>query len=112
MNQTKKLDHVFLFLEVFAQEGGIQSYLKDILNAYQSLDYQAEVLVLRDDPHFNTTLDPEKIKLIGLKSSSAAIGRLRFSLALLNCLIWRRPRHVFCGHVKLARLTQFFLPFI
>lgn len=108
MNQTSKLDHVFLFLEVFAQEGGIQSYVKDVLNAYQSLDYQAELLVLRDDANSVIPLNPDKIKFSGFKSASTSIGRLKFILALLNCLIFRRPRHIYCGHVKLATLTQLF----
>ncbi|MGK7872016.1 MAG: glycosyltransferase family 4 protein [Xenococcaceae cyanobacterium] len=30
-------NHVFVFLEIFAQEGGIQSYIKDIFQAYLSL---------------------------------------------------------------------------
>jgi glycosyltransferase involved in cell wall biosynthesis len=108
VTQTKKLDHVFLFLEVFAQEGGIQSYVQDLLNAYQSLDYQAELLVLRDNPQTVIPLNPDKIKFSGFRSSSTSLGRIKFSLALLNCLIVRRPHHIYCGHVKLATLTEFF----
>jgi hypothetical protein len=33
-------DHVFIFLEIFECEGGIQSYVKDILQAYLSLTPQ------------------------------------------------------------------------
>lgn len=108
MSETKKIDHVFLFLEIFAQEGGIQSYVKDVLNAYQSLDYQAELLVLRDSPDTITPLKPNKIKFSGFKSNSPNVGRLKFSLALLKCLIFSRPRHIYCGHIKLTTLTQFF----
>jgi len=43
---------IFVFIEVFAAEGGIQSYVKDILRAYISLVSQsgltAEVPILRD----------------------------------------------------------------
>ena len=32
----KKTNHVFVFLEVFVHEGGIQSYVKDIFRVTQS----------------------------------------------------------------------------
>ncbi|MFM7716534.1 MAG: glycosyl transferase group 1, partial [Microcystis sp.] len=31
------MPHIFLFLEVFSQEGGIQSYIKDVIQAYLTL---------------------------------------------------------------------------
>jgi len=31
------LPHIFLFLEIFAQESGIQSSIKDVLQAYLTL---------------------------------------------------------------------------
>ncbi len=34
---NQKVNHVFVFLEIFVHEGGIQSYVKDILHAYQKL---------------------------------------------------------------------------
>ncbi len=108
MNQTKKVDHLFLFLEVFAQEGGIQSYVKDVLNAYESLNYSSELLVLRDDPHSKIILNQGKIKYSGYKSKSASVGRLKFILALSKCLLFSRPNHIYCGHIKLATLTQLF----
>jgi hypothetical protein len=51
-----KSNHIFIFLEIFNCEGGIQSYVKDVLQAYQSLTLQressntAEVFLLRDEP--------------------------------------------------------------
>ncbi|NCR47432.1 MAG: glycosyl transferase group 1, partial [Microcystis aeruginosa SX13-01] len=46
------MSHIFLFLEIFAQEGGIQSYIKDVLQAYLTLpgSEAAEVFLLRDAP--------------------------------------------------------------
>ena len=35
------INHLFIFLEIFAAEGGIQSYVKDILQAYSSLNSNA-----------------------------------------------------------------------
>lgn len=108
MTESRKLDHLFLFLEVFAQEGGIQSYIKDVFNAYQSLDYQAKLLVLRDDPHSIIPFSADKIKFSGFRNNSTSMGRLKLSLALLKCLLFNRPRHIYCGHIKLVSLTQFF----
>jgi phosphatidyl-myo-inositol dimannoside synthase len=34
------------------------------------------------------------------------LGRLKLSMALLGCLLRRRPEHVFCGHINLAPLIQ------
>ena len=47
------MPHIFLFLEIFAQEGGIQSYIKDFLQAYLTLpdSEAAEVFLLRDAPY-------------------------------------------------------------
>ncbi|HEY9665503.1 MAG TPA: glycosyltransferase family 4 protein [Coleofasciculaceae cyanobacterium] len=105
-------DHVFIFLEIFNSEGGIQSYVKDVLQAYQSVtcrtDYQAssEIFLLRDAPNYNNPLDVEPLKFHYLKTQHPLLGRLRLITGLLNCLWQRRPKHVFCGHIKLAPLTQ------
>jgi phosphatidyl-myo-inositol dimannoside synthase len=49
--------YVFVFLEIFAGEGGIQSYIKDIFQAYNALlDSQelkldrTEIFLLRENP--------------------------------------------------------------
>lgn len=105
-------DHVFIFLEIFNSEGGIQSYVKDVLQAYQSVihqtDYQAssEIFLLRDAPHYNNPLDVKPLKFHYLKTKHPLLGRLRLIIGLLNSLWQRRPKHVFCGHIKLAPLTQ------
>ena len=105
-------DHVFIFLEIFECEGGIQSYVKDILQAYLSLTSQtgnsttAEVFLLRDGPGCENPFDVHPLKFHYLKTQLPLLGRLRFAGALLNCLWQRRPSHVFCGHIKLAGLTQ------
>ena len=105
-------DHVFIFLEIFNCEGGIQSYVKDILQAYLLLTPQtgnnstAEVFLLRDAPGCENPFDIYPLKFHYLKTQVPQLGRLRFAAALWRCLWQRRPSHVFCGHIKLAPLTQ------
>lgn len=105
---NKSVDHVFVFLEIFAQEGGIQSYVKDILQAYCSLDipYRAEVFLLRDELGCNNPFETDSINFHYLKTLSPWKGRLKLALSLLKCLIVDRPQHVFCGHINLAPLIR------
>ncbi|MCA1991807.1 MAG: glycosyltransferase family 4 protein [Coleofasciculus sp. S288] len=103
--------HVFIFLEIFECEGGIQSYVKDILQAYRSFSLsdnntRAEVLLLRDGAGCENPFDGSPFKFHYLKSRHPMLGRLRLVVALLRCLLLRRPTHVFCGHILLAPLTQ------
>lgn len=113
MDGKGKADHIFIFLEVFNCEGGIQSYVKDVLQAYHSVSLQtdrrtsAEVFLLRDDPNCDHPLAHDTLKFHYLKTNNPLLGRLRLAVGLWNCLWLRRPSHVFCGHIKLAPLTQF-----
>ncbi len=108
---NSKSAHVFIFLEIFNCEGGIQSYVKDVLQAYKSLTAQsenstkAEVFLLRDEPSCNNPFDIYPFKFHYLKSQLPILGRLKLVIGLLLSL-WQRPSHVFCGHVKLAPLTR------
>jgi len=102
--------HVFVFLELFEREGGIQSYIKDVLQAYQSLEPEtgsnAEVFLLRDSPECDNPLAADPLQFHYLKSPNQMLGRLKMVLALGRCF-WRRPpSHVFCGHIKLAVLIM------
>jgi phosphatidyl-myo-inositol dimannoside synthase len=106
--------HVFVFLEIFSQEGGIQSYVKDILRSYLSLAetspnaYQAEVFLLRDALGCENPFDTGLIKFHYLKTLPAWRGRIRLSLTFFNCLLQRRPERVFCGHINLVPLVRTF----
>lgn len=106
------LNHVFTFLQIFEAEGGIQSYVKNILQAYLSLESQtvnrktAEVLLLRDGKNCENTFDVPPLKFHYLKSANPYRERLKFSATLFYCLWQKRPNHVFCGHINLAPLTQ------
>ncbi len=97
---------VFVFLEIFSGEGGIQSYVKDILQAYLESGREAEVFLLRDSKAVDNPFKSGAIAFHYLKTQNAAIGRIRLAVTLLTYLIKNRPQRVFCGHVNLAPLIQ------
>ena len=107
------VNHVFVFLEIFSIEGGIQSYVKNLLEAYLSLHHQiahrtnAEVFLLRDSSECNNPFDFPPFKFHYLKTKPPMLGRLRLAVALWLYLWQKRPNHVFCGHINLAPLVQF-----
>ncbi|MEH2454598.1 glycosyltransferase family 4 protein [Nostoc sp.] len=105
---NKKTNHVFVFLEIFAHEGGIQSYIKDIFRAYLRFSqvYKAEVFLLRDSPDSLNPFEDENLKFHYFKNQSPYLGRLQMAAALLKCLLQSRPQQVFCGHINLAVLVQ------
>ncbi|MEH1852011.1 MAG: glycosyltransferase family 4 protein [Nostoc sp.] len=105
---NQKTNHVFVFLEIFAHEGGIQSYIKDIFRAYLGLSqtYKAEVFLLRDSPDSLNPFEDENLKFHYFKNQSPYLGRLQMAAALLKCLLQSRPQQVFCGHINLAVLVQ------
>jgi phosphatidyl-myo-inositol dimannoside synthase len=111
---VRSTNYLFCFLEIFASEGGIQSYVRDILKAYVSItemtNYppQADVLLLRDRPNFNNPYDAKNLKFHYLKTVNPWLGRLKFAAILLTFLLQKRPQRVFCGHIKLAPLIQIF----
>ena len=101
---------LFVFLEVFCSEGGIQAYVKDILQAYLNLKVGVgEVLVLRDqaDDLNSLTGNLEGLRFYPLKTIPAWLGRSKLALKLLQALLIQRPKRVFCGHIKLAPLVYF-----
>ncbi|WP_088893497.1 glycosyltransferase [Leptolyngbya ohadii] len=99
--------YLFVFLEVFSQEGGIQSYVQDILKSYaaQGEFPLAQVLLLRDRSADLPT-DLPNLSFKSFCDKSPQRGRLRLTIALLRTLIQQRPQRVFCGHIKLAPLVR------
>lgn len=100
--------YTFVFLEIFSCEGGIQSYVKDILAAYnQQPDLpRADVFLLRDPATCENPLRGGKLRFHYLANPWPALGRLRLAIALCFHL-WRyRPQRVICGHVNLAPLIS------
>ena len=109
----RSTNYLFCFLEIFSSEGGIQSYVKDILKAYLSAtaatnsQQQAEVLLLRDSPDCQNPFESQNLKFYYLKTENPWLGRLKFATILLSRLLQKRPQRVFCGHINLAPLIQF-----
>ncbi len=124
MKQPSKIDHVFVFLEIF-NKGGIQSYAKDVLDAYEHLNYRAKVFLLNDQQQTKNHFRKDKLKFYYfggpnkfLESLSLMSGRrlerlrvieqrlkkMKFKISFLLCLLLRRPTHVFCGHILLTDL--------
>ena len=117
--------HAFVFIEVFGCEGGIQSYIQDVLSAYSHLSRQnrstattmADVFLLRDteaDGRAALSKDPmlqaDCIRYHYFRRNPAVqtpvTERIRFALALSAYLIRYRPDRVFCGHINLAVLVS------
>ncbi len=105
-----RLDHVFVFIEIFAQEGGIQSYVKDLFEAYVEVaakhSLQGEVFILRDEIGCDNPYEREYLSFHYLKSLPPWKGRLKLAVSLLQCLLLRRPQHLYCGHIKLSPLIK------
>ncbi|MGB8691499.1 MAG: glycosyltransferase family 4 protein [Microcoleus sp.] len=105
-------NYLFCFLEIFSSEGGIQSYVKDILKAYLSLTAgtnsppTAEVFLLRDSPDCQNPFESKNLKFSYLKTDPVWLGRLNFAAKILIHLVQKRPERVFCGHINLAPLIQ------
>ena len=105
-----RLDHVFVFIEIFAQEGGIQSYVKDLFAAYleiaQKHSLRGEVFILRDKIGCDNPYERDYLTFHYLKSLPPWKGRLKLAVSLLQCLLLRRPQHLYCGHIKLSPLIK------
>ncbi|MEM9004287.1 MAG: glycosyltransferase family 4 protein [Cyanobacteria bacterium P01_F01_bin.86] len=97
----------FVFLEVFSWEGGIQSYIKDVLTAYlgQPAAPPADIFVLRDGRNSENPFAGDKLTFHNLASSNAMVGRLRLTAGLTKNLVAQRYHHVICGHILLAQLV-------
>lgn len=105
-------NYLFCFLEIFSSEGGIQSYVQDILKAYLSVTAgtnsppTAEVFLLRDSPDCQNPFESKNLKFYYFKTDIFWLGRLNFAAKILINLVRKRPERVFCGHINLAPLIQ------
>lgn len=108
------MKHAFVFIEVFGCEGGIQSYIQDVLSAYGQIagssaigkvPLSADVFLLRDSKG-DCPAEDGCFRYHSFKSSSPMMERVRLTLALGICLLRDRPEHVFCGHINLAVMVS------
>ena len=110
------MKHAFVFIEVFGCEGGIQSYIQDVLGAYAQLaktadrSMVADIFLLRDEPTHRNSND-DCFNYHYFKDEAAATndrsmtGRIRLTLALAIYLIKHRPAQVYCGHINLVPMV-------
>ena len=99
---------VFVFLEVFCSEGGIQSYVKDVLKTYRFIESRrAEIFILRDRAVTDNFLGSDVLNFHFFQSSPAFLGRIRLTISLAWFLLRKRPQRIFCGHIKLGPLIHF-----
>ncbi|MEL7067334.1 MAG: glycosyltransferase family 4 protein [Cyanobacteria bacterium J06581_3] len=107
------MKHAFVFIKVFSAEGGIQSYIKDILDSYAQIaednDWQADVFLLRDsqsDRPSKASTNESPIQHHYFQHGQALLERAHLAVALTSYLIRHRPERVFCGHINLAPLVS------
>jgi glycosyltransferase involved in cell wall biosynthesis len=107
---TTAAPYLFLFLEIFEREGGIQSYVHDIFHSYLSLVDQpdAEVFLLRDGAECSNPFQATALTFRYFKARSSRLSRVQFAVAFLRYLLQHRPSRVFCGHINLAPLVSLF----
>jgi phosphatidyl-myo-inositol dimannoside synthase len=103
-----QIRHCFVFLEIFAKEGGIQSYVKDIFKAYLEFPeaMTADIFLLRDAEGCENPYASESLKFNYFKTQSLLLSKLKMATALFKYLWHQRPTHVYCGHVNLAPLVS------
>jgi phosphatidyl-myo-inositol dimannoside synthase len=101
--------YAFVFLEIFSCEGGIQSYVKDLLMAYgqQSTVAAADVFLLRDAPADLPSEGYDFLTCHGFADRWPMVGRLRLLLAVALYLGRQRPDRVICGHILLLPWVAF-----
>ncbi|GGA33877.1 glycosyltransferase family 4 protein [Okeania sp. KiyG1] len=63
-------------------------------------------MLLRDGKDCENPYQSKNLNFYYLKSQSVWLGRLRLATTLLWCLLKKRPKQVFCGHINLAPLVQ------
>lgn len=116
------MKHAFVFIEVFGCEGGIQSYIQDVLAAYSQLAEQpndaANIFLLRDallrdtcledtkETKYEQPLQQQSFHYHYFKSKHPTVERIRLTTAFAAHLIRQRPDHVFCGHINLAAMVS------
>ena len=98
----------FVFIEIFSREGGIQSYIQDVLLAYAQVvpsSSAADIFLLRDRVDDIPAVFLHRFRLHCFQSRWPMMARVKLGVALLLHLLTRRPRHIFCGHINLAALV-------
>ena len=87
----------FVFLEILSCEGGIQSYVRDILDALPTAlgkGRSADVFLLRDGAEVSNPFASPTLRFQYFKSSNPTVGRLKLAAALIMYILRSRPQHL------------------
>ncbi len=98
----------FVFLEILSCEGGIQTYVRDILAALPIAmpeGQSADMFLLRDGAEVDNPFASSKMQFQYFKSSNPNVGRARLAVALVSYILRSRPQHIYCGHINLAPMV-------
>ena len=108
-NQKISMSRIgFVFLEILSCEGGIQSYVRDILGALPTAmgkGRSADVFLLRDGAEVSNPFVSPTLRFQYFKSSNPTVGRLKLAAALIAYILRSHPQHLYCGHVNLAPMV-------
>ncbi|MGV2388901.1 MAG UNVERIFIED_CONTAM: hypothetical protein LVR29_13375 [Microcystis novacekii LVE1205-3] len=99
------MPHIFLFLEIFFQEGGIQSYIKDVpasLSHFARFRGRPRGFFLRDAPDCPNPFKNQGITFHYLKNNSATLGRIQLALKFLVSLLRKHPQTGFLWSYKFS----------
>jgi phosphatidyl-myo-inositol dimannoside synthase len=99
----------FVFLEILSCEGGIQSYVRDLLAALpiaMAKGRSADVFLLRDGAEVSNPFASEIMRFQYFKSSNLSVGRAKLAVALVAYILQSRPQHIYCGHINLAPMVS------
>ncbi|NJR69242.1 MAG: glycosyltransferase family 4 protein [Synechococcales cyanobacterium CRU_2_2] len=113
MGTPSPIRHAFIGLEIFSAEGGIQSYVRDLLRAYLAADpdWEADVFLLRDDPQcqnpfVNELVKESRLRFHYCRGGGPQLGRLRLLAKLLYHGLRDRPRRFIGTHLFVAPLMR------
>jgi phosphatidyl-myo-inositol dimannoside synthase len=103
----------FVFLEILSCEGGIQTYVRDLLAALpiamslgQSPGLSADVFLLRDGSEVENPFASSVMRFQYFKSSHPNLGRAKLAAALVTYILRSQPQHIYCGHINLAPMVS------
>ncbi len=109
----------FVFLEILSCEGGIQSYVGDLLRAMPTalpamlpgndLKGQAttaDIFLLRDSAETPNPFTAPNLTFHCFKHPSPQVGRLKLIAALVAYVVRSKPSHLYCGHINLAPVIR------
>jgi glycosyltransferase involved in cell wall biosynthesis len=106
--------YTFVFLQIFSAEGGIQSYVKDVLQGFLDANpnWGADVFLLRDGlqdlkpENLLPLVRSDRLTLHPCRFVHPQLSRLALIGSLTRHLLSQPPTQVICGHIYLLPLVR------